>query len=73
MNNAEEFLHKAAASNGRIVGTGDLLPLQVAEAREEDMIFILPDGQGFAIVPWDISTPKDRQREMRFFNAPGAE
>lgn len=66
---AKSFFEKAANLGGRIVNTGDLTTFQISEAREHDCLFVTDDGMGWAILPWDLTTAKDRQRERRFFNA----
>lgn len=64
---SDEFLKKLAHGDGRIVSTGDLLNLQIAEARANSTMHVLEGGLGFVILPWNLSTPKDRERETDFF------
>lgn len=66
-NTALEFL-KRAGKDGRIVSSGDLTTIQIATFQAADWFFVDPDtGYGWAIVPWDLSTPKDRKREEEYF------
>ena len=61
---ALEFLRRCANGNHRIVSTGDLLELQIREASSEDRMFIDDDtGLGFVLLPWELTTDKDRKRE----------
>lgn len=64
---AEEFLVRAASTGGRIVSSNDLNEYQIAEARRENKFFVTDDGLGFAILPWELTTDKDRKREAEYF------
>jgi len=62
---AIEFLRRAAANNHRIVSSGDLCRFQIAEAQANGLFFVDETGLGFALLPWDLTTDKDRQREQK--------
>lgn len=48
----------------RIVSTGDLTVEQIAEARNEDRLFVDEGTQlGWVALPWELSTIKDKRRE----------
>lgn len=57
------FLKRCAEGNYRIVCTGDLTEFQIIEARVEDRMWVNNDGIGFVLLPWTLSTPKDKARE----------
>lgn len=62
------FLKKFATGH-RIVSTGDLTLGQIAEASKEGRLYIEPDGGlGWAALPWELTTSKDRERETEHFN-----
>lgn len=61
-----------AASEGRIVSSGDLNEFQIAEAQSMDRFFVEPGGGlGWAILPWSLTTAKDRMREADYFSRNG--
>lgn len=63
--NALEFLMKLAKDDGRIVSTGDLHEMQISEARVNDRMFVDEEtGLGFVILPWALTTDKDKEREL---------
>jgi hypothetical protein len=66
---ALEFLKRC---NGhRIVSSGDLTTLQIAEAQARKLWYVEPGGGfGWALLPWELTTDKDRQRERRYFTPP---
>lgn len=54
---------------GRIVSSGDLTRLQIAEAQARGRFYVEPGGGlGWAVVPWDLTTAKDRKREADYFS-----
>ncbi len=57
------FMRRAASENSRIVSTNDLLDIQIAQARQDGRMLVLQDGLGFVLLPFEISTPKDKSRE----------
>lgn len=66
--NAIEFLKRT--DGHRIVSTGDLNEYQIAEARRENKMFVDPDtGLGWVLLPWELTTDKDREREKLFFES----
>ncbi len=68
MNDALEFLKRAAAENCRIVSSGDLTYHQIVEARACNRFYVEPGGGlGWALLPWDLTTEKDRHRESKYF------
>lgn len=61
---AQRFLHQSNEIGGRIVSSGDLTPLQIAEAQACKRFYVDPaTGLGWAIVPWGCGTAKDAERE----------
>lgn len=59
-----EFLILCSDCRGRIVSSGDLTELQIAEARIQDRFFSDEDtGLGWAYLPWAFGTIKDDLRE----------
>lgn len=66
--NAIEFLKRS--DGHRIVSTGDLNEYQIAEARRENKMFVDSDtGLGWVLLPWELTTDKDREREKEFFES----
>ena len=61
-NEALAFLSRAG-NDGRIVSSNDLTELQIAEARAHRRFYVCPDGFGYALLPWDLTTTKDVQRQ----------
>lgn len=55
----------AGKHGGRIVCTKDLHYMQVAEARSRDYMWVDEDGNGFVFLPWELTTEKDRERELK--------
>lgn len=63
---ALEFLRRAATETGRIVSSGDLLAIQIVEAQATGRFFVdKGTSLGFALLPWDLTTDKDKDRERR--------
>lgn len=48
---------------GRVVCSVDLTEHQIAEAQATGRWFVLDCGLGFAMLPWYLTTDKDRARE----------
>ena len=69
MLSAEEFLKQAITLGGRIVSSGDLNRFQISEAQALGRWWVNDEGFGFAILPWILTTDKDRERERAFFQA----
>jgi len=62
------FLKRAAFNEHRIVSSGDLTPMQITEAQARKLFYVEPGGGlGWALVPWELTTPKDRKREEEYF------
>ena len=55
-------------SSGRVVCSSDLTTHQIAEAQSRGRWFVLDGGIGFALVPWKLTTDKDRAREHGWDN-----
>jgi hypothetical protein len=64
---ALQFL-KRCGQDGRIVSSGDLTTMQIAEFQSQNRFFVDENGMGYALVPWDLTTMKDRKREQAFFD-----
>jgi hypothetical protein len=63
--NAIEFLKRS--DGHRVVSTGDLNEYQIAEARRDNKVFVDPDtGLGWVLLPWELTTDKDRERERKY-------
>jgi len=59
-----------ANDGGRIVNTGDLCHQQISEATADGRIWIDPaTGYGFVMLPWNLTTDEDRERERTFFES----
>ena len=49
----------------RIVSTGDLTDFQISNAKVEGRMYVEPSGGlGWVALPWDLTTTKDKQREI---------
>ena len=60
---ALEFL-RMAGDKGRIVSSNDLTHFQIVEARACGRFFIDEETSfGYALLPWELTTDKDRSRE----------
>lgn len=58
-----------ATTGMRIVSSGDLTPNQISEAQAAYRFWLDVDtGLGFALVPWELTTGKDRKREADYFS-----
>jgi hypothetical protein len=64
--NALRFLQRAR-SEGRIVCTGELTTLQIAEARADGRMWVDDDGFGYVVLPWSLTTTKDEMRNAGIF------
>jgi len=70
---ALEFLKRAADGKHRIVSSGDLHVMQISEAQANKLFFVDDQtGLGWALVPWELTTAKDRHRESGFFTKGGS-
>jgi len=66
--NAIEFLKRT--DGHRVVSTGDLNEYQIAEARRDGKMFVDEDtGFGWVLLPWSLTTDKDREREKKFLES----
>lgn len=62
---ALEFLRQCSYGEHRIVSSGDLTPHQISEAQAKGLFFVDENtGMGWALVPWRLTTIKDREREL---------
>ena len=69
---AMEFLKKSSYGKHRIVSSGDLNQWQISEAQVNKLFFVDEEsGLGWALVPWELTTQKDRQREEAYFKEHG--
>lgn len=67
---ALEFLKRAADGKHRIVSSGDLTSLQIVEAQACGRLYVEPSsGLGWALLPWELATQKDKMRESGFWSA----
>ena len=58
------FLKRAAAGEGRVVSSGDLLRVQIVEAQATDRFYVDESSSlGWALVPWELTTEKDEARQ----------
>ena len=70
---AIEFLRRSADGKHRIVSSGDLHVMQISEAQANKLFFVDEQtGLGWALVPWELTTAKDRHREAGFFTKVGS-
>jgi len=66
---ALDFLRRGASGEYRIVASGDLTTYQISEAQRRGLFYVEPGGGiGWALVPWDVTTTKDRKREADYFS-----
>ena len=66
--NLRDFL-MLATNEMRIVSSGDMTELQIAEARQANRFYVDEEtGLGFAAIPWELTTSKDRKREADYFS-----
>lgn len=57
------FVKKFVGKGYRLISTGDLTEMQIAEARKENRIFIdESDGYGYVALPWELTTTEDEKR-----------
>jgi len=68
---AEQFLSRAVTTGGRVVSSNDLNEWQLSEARVLGNFWVSAEGFGWAILPWELTTDKDRDRERKFFGSRG--
>lgn len=66
---AENFLSRAASTGGRVVSSNDLDMWQWSEAQSKGLSWVSSEGLGWAILPWTLTTAKDRDRERSYFFA----
>ena len=63
---ALDFMKKFV-NDYRIISTGDLTEFQISNARCEDRLYVEPNGGlGWVALPWDLTTTKDKQRELNY-------
>lgn len=55
----QELLSMCASGDGRIVSTGELTELQIADARANNRMFVDSDGLGYVLLPWGCYCRKD--------------
>lgn len=70
---ADEMFELARDGNGRIVSSGDLCVEAISEAQACKRFYVDEDGFGFAYLPWELTTDKDREREKSFSETNGRE
>ena len=71
--NALAFLIRACDGKHRIVNSGDLTLLQIADAQAEGRFYTEPGGGlGWALLPWNLQTAKDQQRVQMMMARPKA-
>ena len=68
---AEEFMMRAVSVGGRVVSSNDLNRFQLSEAQAKGYWWVSPEGFGWAILPWKLTTEKDRERERGYFTDGG--
>lgn len=56
------FVRKYCGAGYRIVSTGDLTEMQIAEARQDSRFYVNNEGFGFVALPWELTTDKDEER-----------
>lgn len=68
---AEQFLNRSARMNARVVSSGDLSIHQIAEAQANRLFWVdEKTNLGWAILPFELTTTKDRHREADYFGVP---
>ena len=64
--NILDFMKKFVDGH-RIVSTGDLSLMQIAEAKKENRFFVDEESSlGWVALPWELTTYKDRDRETKY-------
>ena len=67
MTTATDFLKRANSNNGRIVSSDALTIHQIAYAQANNLFYVdSHTGYGWALLPWCLTTQKDRQRERDY-------
>lgn len=56
------FVKKYCGAGYRIVSTGDLTEMQIAEAKGEARFYVNEQGFGYVALPWELTTDKDEER-----------
>jgi hypothetical protein len=56
---AYELLQLCSKEGGRIVCTGDLTEMQIAEARVDRRMYVDSDGFGYVLLPWSLRCRRD--------------
>jgi len=59
----EKLLEMARNGEGRIVCTGDLKHYQISEAQAHNRFHATDDMFGWVLLPWSLTTDKDKERE----------
>lgn len=63
---------KLACGTGRIVPSSEMTEFQICEARQRNLFYVEPGGGlGWRIVPWELTTRRDRERERQYFEEGG--
>lgn len=65
-----ELLACCANGEGRIVSTGDLTEIQIADARKYGRIVVDNEGFGYVLLPWVCACCKDLMRDAPIGCAP---
>lgn len=66
MENILDFMKKFVDGH-RIVSTGDLSLMQIAEAKKENRFFVDEESSlGWVALPWELTTHNDRDRETKY-------
>lgn len=60
-----ELLACCANGEGRIVCTGELTELQIAEARKDGRMWVDENSLGYVLLPWDCACAKDLARDTQ--------
>lgn len=65
---ANQLLELAAKIGARIVSSNDLDEFQIAESRQLGRFFVDENSCGWAVLPWSLTTSRDRDREREYFS-----
>lgn len=66
---ADQLLLRAIEIKGRVVSSNDLNQWQISEARSLGNFYVSQEGYGWAALPWELTTDKDRNREKAWLGS----
>lgn len=67
---ADELLLLSVQIGGRVVSSNDLNQFQISESQAAGRWYVDQNGFGWAVLPWDLTTDRDRNREREYLTPP---